>query len=84
MSRRCEMTRRKTRFGGNRKHVRGASGGGGVWRFKAPRTSRTWKPNLRTVKLSINGKVTKMKVSMKGYKKIRKMVEEKPNYSLVK
>jgi ribosomal protein L28 len=75
MSRKCEITDRKTSFGGNKKHRRGSSGGGGLWSFKAPNTKRTWKPNLRKVKLEINGHTRRVKVSMKAYKKLRKISE---------
>lgn len=75
MSRVCEITGRKTSFGGNHKHRRGSSGGGGMWAFKAPNTKRKWKPNLRKVKLEVNGQVRRVKVSMKAYKKLRKSVE---------
>jgi ribosomal protein L28 len=72
MSRKCQLTGAKTQFGGNRKHKRGSSGAGGVWRYKAPRTNRTWKPNLRSVRLEKAGEIVKMKISMKAYKKLRK------------
>ncbi|MFS8131107.1 MAG: large ribosomal subunit protein bL28 [Candidatus Dojkabacteria bacterium] len=75
MARVDELTGKKTGFGGNHKHRRGSSGGGGVWRFKAPNTKRTWKPNLRKVKLTVNGETKRVKVSMKTYKKLRKMAE---------
>lgn len=75
MSRVCELTGRKTSFGHNKKHRRGSSGGGGRWRFKAPKTNRTWKPNLKKVKLEVDGRVQTMKISMKAYKKLRKLAE---------
>ncbi len=75
MARQCEILGKKTSFGGNKKHRRGASGGGGKWKFKAPNTKRTWKPNLRKVKLEIDGQVKRVKVSMKAYKKLRKLAE---------
>jgi large subunit ribosomal protein L28 len=70
MSRICEITGRKTSFGGNHKHRRGSSGGGGVWKNKAQNTKRTWKPNLRKVRVLVNGTPKKTKVSMKAYKKL--------------
>ncbi len=76
MARRCEITGSQTAFGHSKKHRRGASGGGGVWRFKAPKTNRTWKPNLRKVKLIVNGQPKRVKVSMKAYKKLRKMEQK--------
>lgn len=75
MARECEITGKKTAFGGNKKHRRGKSGSGGVWAYKAPNTNRTWKPNLRKVKVEINGQTKRIKVSMKAYKKMRKLAE---------
>jgi len=66
----------KTQFGGSRKHKRGRSGAGGVWRFKAPRTSRTWQPNIRKVKVATpQGEVKRINVSMRAYKKLRQVGE---------
>ena len=75
MARVCELTGRKTSFGGNHKHRRGASGGGGMWAFKAPNTKRKWKPNLRKVKLEVNGQTRRVKISMKAYKRLKKSME---------
>lgn len=75
MARKDELTGKKTAFGGRQKHRRGSSGGGGVWKFKAPNTKRTWKPNLRKVKLTINGQTKRVKISMKTYKRLRKNAE---------
>lgn len=42
------------------------------WRFKAPRTTRVFKPNLRSVKVKdAAGKEVKMTIAMKYYKKLR-------------
>lgn len=71
MSRLCDLSGRKTSFGHSKKHRRGSSGGSGVWRFKAQRTNRTWKPNLRKVKVVIDGTPQTIKVSMKAYKRLR-------------
>lgn len=72
MSRVCDLSGRKTSFGHNKKHRRGSSGGGGVWRFKAQKTARTWKPNLRKLKVEVGGTTQTIKVSMKMYKRLRK------------
>lgn len=82
MSRKCDITDKKTSFGNRKKHRRGASGGGGVWRFKAPKTRRTWKPNLRKVRVKIDGKQQTLKISMKAYKKLRKLAETNSNIEL--
>ncbi len=71
MARVCDLTGKKTTTGNNKKHKRGSSGGGGVWRFKAPKTKRTWQPNLRKVKVKKNGVEETLTVSMKAYKKLR-------------
>lgn len=73
MARKCDITDKKIMFGGSRKHKRGSSGGGGVWRFKAQRTARVWKPNLKKVALIevATGKQDTYKISMKAYKKLR-------------
>ncbi len=77
MAKKCDLTGKKTVFGGNRKHRRGSSGGGGKWRFKAQRTSRKWEPNLRTVRVIANGVPQTIKVSMKAYKKIKEFPTSK-------
>lgn len=72
MARECALSGTKTAFGGNRKHRRGKSGAGGVWRFKAPRTTRTWQPNLRKVKVvTPEGQPMRITVAMKIYKRMR-------------
>lgn len=73
MSRLCEITGRKTSTGNRKQHRRGKSGSGGMWNFKAPKTKRTWKPNLRKVKVNIDGVSRRIKVSMKAYKKMKKI-----------
>lgn len=71
MARKCDLTGRRTTTGNNKKHKRGSSGGGGVWRFKSQKTKRTWKPNLRKVKVEMDGRVQTITVSMKAYKILR-------------
>lgn len=74
MANRDALTGKGSMFGGHRKHRRGSSGGGGAWSFRAQRTLRQWKPNLRKVKLTevATGKMENLKISMKTYKKLRK------------
>ncbi|MCA9386433.1 50S ribosomal protein L28 [Candidatus Dojkabacteria bacterium] len=79
MARVCEISGRKTRTGNRIQHRRGKSGSGGAWNYKAPKTKRTWKPNLRKVKVNINGTTKRIKVSMKEYKKMRKESEALAN-----
>jgi len=79
MSRVCEISGKKTAFGGSHTHRRGKSGGGGIWSKKAPNTKRKWYPNLRTVKVqdSQTGQTKRIKISMKIYKKMRNVQEGK-------
>ncbi len=65
------LTGVSTSRGHKKKHRRGSSGGSGVWRFKAPKTNRSWEPNLRKVRVIIEGKTQTIKVSMKTYNKLR-------------
>ncbi len=72
MARFCAICEKQTTFGGNKKHKRGSSGGGGVWRYKAPNTKRSWKPNLRKIVIEDeDGRKLKLDVCMKCYKKLR-------------
>jgi len=74
MANRDALTGKGSMFGGHRKHRRGSSGGGGAWSFRAQRTLRQWKPNLRKVRLTqiATGKIANLKISMKTYKRLRK------------
>lgn len=71
MARTCDLTGRSTSTGHTKKHRRGSSGGGGVWAYKAQKVKRTWKPNLRKVRVRMDGKVQTITVSMKAYKTLR-------------
>lgn len=42
------------------------------WRYKAPKSVRQFKPNLRNVDLDIDGVIKNVPVCMKCYKKLRK------------
>lgn len=73
MARVCEVTGRKTRTGHTRTHNRGKAGGvDGPWSKKAQAKKRTWKPNLRKVKVNIDGSTKRITMSMKAYKKLKK------------
>ena len=42
------------------------------WRLKAPRTTRTFKPNVRQIKVKDSeGKEVKLTIAMRYYKKLR-------------
>jgi len=48
----------------------------GKWRYKAPKSNRTFKPNLTSIKLEDeNGNLFKVTVCMKCYKRLRKEAE---------
>jgi len=66
MSRICYFTGKTTTIGNQRKHNYG-----GGWAFRAHRTTRTWKPNLRKLKIVEDGTPKTVYVSMKFYKKLK-------------
>jgi len=59
MAQRCEITKRGPLSGNNVSHSK-------------RRTKRTWKVNLVTKRLEINGKVRKVKLSTKAFKALTK------------
>jgi len=61
----------KSRIVGNRIQHHHSQG----WRFKAPKSKRVFKPNVKQIKLEYNGQVVKVDVCMKCYKKLRKQGE---------
>lgn len=61
----CYFSGKKTTYGNSRKHNYG-----GGWAFRAQRTSRTWKPNLRKIKIVEDGVKKTVWISMKYYKKL--------------
>lgn len=71
MTKVCFICQKSIVTGGNRKHRRGSSGGGGAWRFKSQRTLRTWKPNLRKITIDEGGIVYREVICMKCYKRLR-------------
>ncbi|MCC7290010.1 50S ribosomal protein L28 [bacterium] len=46
------------------------------WRFKAPRSTRVFKLNMRKIDLELSGTVVRTDVCMKCYKKLRKEGKE--------
>ena len=57
MSRVCEICGKGVVYGksGIHKHS-------GLWRRRAPKTARQWRPNLKKVKVMIDGRVKKIKI----------------------
>jgi ribosomal protein L28 len=78
MSKFCEICEKVTVAGRRIQHHH-AKG----WRFKAPKTKRVFKPNLREVSLDVEGTALKATVCMKCYKKLRSLHEEEHNHTEV-
>lgn len=70
MAKTCELCK-KTTISGNRIQHKHSIG----WRYKAPKTKRGFKPNLRSASVDIDGTPTKVNVCMKCYKLLRKEQE---------
>ena len=70
MAKECFLCGKSTVAGRNIQHHHSIG-----WRFKAPKTTRQFKPNLRNVDIEIDGKTVKVPVCMKCYKKLRKEAE---------
>lgn len=67
MARQCEICGKSTVAGKRIQHHHSIG-----WRFKAPRKNRVFKPNVRKIKASVDGKVDSISVCMKCYKRLRK------------
>ncbi len=67
MSKVCYFCGKSVTFGGHRKHKYG-----GGWAYRAQRTSRKFKPNMRKVSIEKKGKIKTVDVCMKCYKKMKK------------
>ena len=63
MAVRCDVCGKKTQHGDQHIHRHSA------WRYRAPRTKRTWKPNLRKVKVRVGNRVITLKMCMGCYSK---------------
>lgn len=74
MARRCDLLGKQTVAGKSRGHKRGSAGGVyGSWSKKAPATNRVFRPNLvRNVRVVVDGQTTRMTLSAKALKRIRK------------
>ena len=57
MSGKCDLCGKHTTFGRNIRHKHS-----GRWKRKAPRTSRTFKPNVHRKRITIDGKQVRMNV----------------------
>ena len=72
MSKQCYICGKSTVAGRNIQHHHSIG-----WRFKAPKTTRTFKPNLKKINIEVDGKEMKVPVCMKCYKRLRKEAGEK-------
>lgn len=70
MSKVCEICAKSTVAGKRIQHHHSIG-----WRFKAPKSLRVFKPNLRSVDLDVEGKHVKATVCMKCYKKLRSIAD---------
>lgn len=43
-----------------------------AWRYKAPKSKRVFKPNLRNIDVEIDNKILNVSICMKCYKRLRK------------
>ena len=68
MARVCDLTGVKTVAGQRIQHHASIQ-----WLYRAPKTKRQFRPNLRTLKVRTDkGNIVKINVSMKAYKRLRK------------
>jgi large subunit ribosomal protein L28 len=67
MAKVCEMCGKSTMFGRRIRHHHAVG-----WMYRAPKTNRKWKPNLRKVTVEKDGVPQKMTVCMSCYKTLRK------------
>lgn len=71
MSRSCEICGKSVVYGksGIHKHS-------GLWHHRAPKTARQWKPNLKTVRVMVDGQVKKIKICAQCLKSSKIMGKE--------
>ncbi len=66
MAKVCELCGKSTVAGKRIQHHHSIG-----WRYKAPRSNRAFKPNLRKIKVDADGSIQSIYVCMKCYKKLR-------------
>ncbi|HPQ78937.1 MAG TPA: 50S ribosomal protein L28 [Candidatus Dojkabacteria bacterium] len=69
MSKICELCGKSTVSGNRIQHKHSVG-----WRYKAPKTKRVFRPNLRNVNVEIDGTPTKVNICMKCYKQLKKEI----------
>jgi large subunit ribosomal protein L28 len=67
MAKVCELCEKSTVAGRRIQHHHSIG-----WKYKAPRSRRTFKPNLRNIKVDNAGDVQTITVCMKCYKRLQK------------
>ncbi len=51
---------------------------GGMWALRGPAHPKSWKPNLRTIRVEVNGKIKRLRVCVSCLrKKVKQTVEAK-------
>ncbi len=66
MALRCDVCDKKTAYGITQIHRHSR------WRFRAPKTKRTWVPNIRDVKIVVKEGVKEVSMCMSCYKRYTK------------
>ena len=67
MSKLCEICGKSTVAGNRIQHKHSVA-----WRYKAPKSKRQFKPNLKNIDLEVDGSLVKATVCMKCYKRLQK------------
>lgn len=70
MAKVCELCGKSTTAGRRIQHHHSIG-----WKYKAPRSIRSFIPNLRKIKVDAEGEVKNIQVCMKCYKRLRKEAE---------
>jgi large subunit ribosomal protein L28 len=65
----CQLCDKKTHTGRSHTHKPGVAGG--QWKKRAPKTYRTFAPNLHWVTLPMNGVMTRVKACAKCIKRVK-------------
>jgi large subunit ribosomal protein L28 len=66
MAKVCELCGKSTIAGKRIQHHHSIG-----WKYKAPRSVRTFKPNLRKLKVNVEGNSKRIDVCMKCYKRLK-------------
>ncbi len=66
MAKKCDVCDKKTVSGNQQFHRHSA------WRFRAPKTKRTWEPNIRSLKIADKSTSEEISICMSCYKRYQK------------